>query len=318
MAIQIEQMLSAARSFIASNDQDAAIEKLQAVVKHDENCLEAQELLGSLALQQRDFVTATNAFERVTQSQRGSFDAWRNFGIALMHTNRHRESLDAFRKGLRINSQSSELYYYSGVVYELMSELDMARSAYREAIRLNPGFALVHCRLATIAFKRKMYSEAIRGFRRVLEIDPSMAAAIDGLREAESAARKSQAEDPFGRLVDTSQLRKRRADDGEIALSPEERESDRADIRRNMKTLIHSASEYQQFLETEVVTTLRDVARGIASQNRGEVMEVLAAWEKFREVARQLAQIHRSHETSINRLDAHESVILSRIVKPAP
>jgi tetratricopeptide (TPR) repeat protein len=69
----------------------------------------------------------------------------------LANAGRYNESISIIDKAISIEPANPMAYYILGYSYEKIGESTMAKSAYKEALRLNPGWLLPHKRLMGLA-----------------------------------------------------------------------------------------------------------------------------------------------------------------------
>lgn len=74
----------------------------------------------------------------------------------------------------------AEAHHVYGIALQGVGELDAARDAFARAVRLNPYHYAAQANLGHIAVEREQYADALRHYRRALEIHPG----LHDLREA--------------------------------------------------------------------------------------------------------------------------------------
>jgi Tfp pilus assembly protein PilF len=75
-----------------------------------------------------------------------------------------------------------------GIIHETRKQYDAAEKAYREALKINPDFALAANNLGFVYFKRGKPVEAARWFDKAIEMDGSRALAYLNLGDAQLQA----------------------------------------------------------------------------------------------------------------------------------
>lgn len=112
---------------------------------------------------------------RWTRSETDNPIAWAGLGHAYIKLESPTEAVDAYREAIRIFPGYSWTWYNLGVVYEKLSSPSDAIEAYSKAVRINPQFAEAWKNLA-IAYdltgNRDAAMDALKELRRH---DPAMA-----------------------------------------------------------------------------------------------------------------------------------------------
>ena len=79
---------------------------------------------------------------------------------------------------------SATAYYNLGFAYRHLNNLPSAKTAYREALRLDPNSADAHHNLAGVYFELRDLTLAITHYQKALELRPNFPRAAEGLRKA--------------------------------------------------------------------------------------------------------------------------------------
>jgi tetratricopeptide (TPR) repeat protein len=104
-------------------------------------------------------------------------------------------ALGEFREFVRIDPSCEEGHHWLGSALEQLGEIDEAMAAYREAIRLASEDARPRVALGNCFMRKGRYAEAIKMFRRVLELRPRYTEADVRLFLAEALAKNGQTKD---------------------------------------------------------------------------------------------------------------------------
>lgn len=110
------------------------------------------------------------------------------YGIALASAGKNDQAIDVLTRARKIIDWDPELWNYLGVAYWNKGDLDRAVEAYRYALDLDPGYAVVLANLGTVetslAMKKKdngLLAEAREHFQKALEHDERSVSAYNGL-----------------------------------------------------------------------------------------------------------------------------------------
>src|SRR5205085_1547259 len=83
-------------------------------------------------------------------------------GLEMMRRGLIHEALEEFRRGLRSNPDSAEIYYNMGVAHDYLSETKRAAECYERAVRLAPDFVEAYCGLGAAYSRLGKGLEAIK------------------------------------------------------------------------------------------------------------------------------------------------------------
>jgi tetratricopeptide (TPR) repeat protein len=100
------------------------------------------------------------------------------------------EAVADFREAIRLNPGFAENHYNLGNALQKMGRPEEAEASYREALRLRPDFAEAHSNLGNALQKMGRLDDAIAAYRNALRLEPEMAEAHNNLGVAYRAARR--------------------------------------------------------------------------------------------------------------------------------
>ncbi len=115
----------------------------------------------------------------------GNWLAWNNLGMSRLERGELGGAMTAFESAARIKPDYADAWYNAGVALWRQGDHSRAGAAYTEALRLDPenADAWVNLGLTHQAFRQG--AEAIRCFRRALEVRPADPIALEALRRLE-------------------------------------------------------------------------------------------------------------------------------------
>jgi tetratricopeptide (TPR) repeat protein len=116
-----------------------------------------------------------------TQAEPYNGLAWYNLGDAYGNLGRHRETIAAYRKALRLKPDETYIWNNLGAQYGKMGRYHDAIAAYKEALRLKPDDVLVWYNLAGNYGELGRHHEAIAAYKEALRLKPDFAWAWDNL-----------------------------------------------------------------------------------------------------------------------------------------
>jgi tetratricopeptide (TPR) repeat protein len=90
-------------------------------------------------------------------------------GDIYMARKMYREAIDTFRTG---PAKDPILMNKTGIAYHQLAELDQARKAYEQALRIKPDYVEAMNNLGTVYYSKKSYRRAISWYNKALKLAP--------------------------------------------------------------------------------------------------------------------------------------------------
>ena len=166
---------------------DEAIKELQAVLSIVPYYSHADELLGTIWLQTKDYERARKQFGHLLSVDPQDYTAHYNLGVLATLEGKWDEAEQHLRSALLIDPNSAEANNTLGSLHLQLGDPEMARQAFLKTIGLDPKMAGAHYNLGLVLSKQNKQDEAAAAFRRALTLDPQLSAArkaLDGLERA--------------------------------------------------------------------------------------------------------------------------------------
>jgi tetratricopeptide (TPR) repeat protein len=107
-----------------------------------------------------------------TDDYKKTSEYWFNLGIAYVDSRMFSKSIEAYKQAIRIKPGFAVAYNNLGVNYEVLGMKKEAIEAYKQAIRIKPDFAGAHDNLGAAYANSGMYKEAIEAFKQAIRIKP--------------------------------------------------------------------------------------------------------------------------------------------------
>jgi tetratricopeptide (TPR) repeat protein len=159
-------------SCVALHQLDEAVKELQAALAISPNYANAEDLLGTVYVQKRDFEQAQSHFRHVLTVDPNDFYAHYNLGALAAVQKQWDQAEDHLQAALKVDPDDPETHNTLGGVYLERGDLSQASREFGEAIRLNPKFAVAHYNMGLVMEKQRKESQAAQEFRRALAADP--------------------------------------------------------------------------------------------------------------------------------------------------
>lgn len=177
-------------SYSKLNRLDDAIKELQAALAAastsgralEQVTAPAEELLGTIWLQRKDYERARLHFEQLLKIAPSSFVAHYNLAWLATREERLDEGVRHLHAALQADPQNAAAHNALGGLYLRQGDLDEAKARFSEAIRLEPKLAWAHYNLGLVLSQKGSRDAAARQFRQALAVEPRFRPARDALK----------------------------------------------------------------------------------------------------------------------------------------
>ena len=150
---------------------------------------------GADALAAGDLPTAEARFALALEYHPRFVEALTNLGLVEMQRGNLARARLLMERARRINADLAQPHHALGVLAERERRPDVAAEHYRDALKVNPGFAPSRANLGRILFAARMYDDAREQFLRLVEVEPTNLAGHTGLAETLLMLGRSQESD---------------------------------------------------------------------------------------------------------------------------
>lgn len=310
-AVDIETICTKAKQCFRRGEKEHAIDLFNQAFEIDPNNLEAHQGIATAYFVSKQYQEAAEHFKRASHIDPRQGKTLINLGAVYNRLGDYQKAIEVLRSGLRKERNSSEGYYNMGYAQRKLGQPGMAVSAYREAIRLDPKMIDAHQNLANIYLGMGNYQQAKTEFRNALKMDPDFERAKAGLKKCErTEAESKNANNPFGKLVESQGVQVQEAPRLGRTLSEEERAEDRKTVHSLAHGMEQSAKEFLSFFQDSFEPALVTIKR--ATIEAADDPEALReAHETFREMIRLNGEYRRNFKTMLEDLREHEDAITS-------
>ncbi|MBX2851724.1 MAG: tetratricopeptide repeat protein [Phycisphaeraceae bacterium] len=144
---------------------------------------DANRDLASAYLQEGKPGLALSYAKRATELDNDSFGAWANLGFIYSRTERFSDAIDAFRSASELAGSDDDIQpVLVGLAdaHIRLGNYTRATNTLNTIIATNPT-STAHERLGVCLFKQRMYEDALREFKKAVELDGNDTAALNGL-----------------------------------------------------------------------------------------------------------------------------------------
>jgi Flp pilus assembly protein TadD len=130
------------------------------------------ELLGECQLQLNDTHGARNSFERSTELDASSAQAWQNFGRASLQAGDFKRAEFALRRAIGVNPSVSETHLLMGYVRVKQVKWTEALASFRKAAELAPSDTTPICMIGYVYEKMGRTEKAMQYYAQALKVKP--------------------------------------------------------------------------------------------------------------------------------------------------
>jgi len=110
-------------------------------------------------------------------------------GEVLGKLGRRNEAVSAYREAIRLKPGYWEAHYRLAEQLGQQGSIEEAAREFREVIKFNPGYVRAHLNLGVALAKMGRPGEALKSFDTALQLDPQNALALQFKQNAEAALR---------------------------------------------------------------------------------------------------------------------------------
>ncbi len=149
---------------------------------------------GKALLAQNKYAEAIPFFERATQRDPASFDAWANLGYLYSEVARWQESLTACDRALALDEKQAWVSNNKGYALNGLNRYDEALVARERALALDPNYAAVWGNKGNALYGLNHYPEAVAAYDRAIAIEPTALRWNNKARALRELGRTAEAE----------------------------------------------------------------------------------------------------------------------------
>jgi tetratricopeptide (TPR) repeat protein len=148
---------------------------------------------GAEALAQGDLETADARLSLALEYSPRFVEALVNQGLVELQRGNFERARELITRARRLNPDVAQPHHALGVLSERQARPDEASRHYYDALAVDPGFAPSRANLARLLFDAGMLDEALVQFKRLAEVAPDSAEALQG--QAETLLRLGRVEE---------------------------------------------------------------------------------------------------------------------------
>jgi tetratricopeptide (TPR) repeat protein len=139
------------------------------------------QAMAEVHLLKRDFPAALELYETLTQEAPDSPKLWNERAVVLHQSGRAADAQVAYRQAVEVDPNYALAWNNLGVSLAHQGDTDEAIEAFRTALQLRAGFTEARLNLALLLFHLRRFQLALEAYRQVLADEPANAAAWNGV-----------------------------------------------------------------------------------------------------------------------------------------
>jgi Flp pilus assembly protein TadD len=147
-----------------------AIQAYQKVIELDSTYVEAYNNLGIAYQAIGDVDRAFGAYQKSIEINPQYEKGYNNLGILLYLKGRNEEAIEAFQKALAINSANIESHINLGVLFKKQEQWNKAVESYQKALHINPLHKEIHYNIALLYERLDNIDMAIAHYREFIRL----------------------------------------------------------------------------------------------------------------------------------------------------
>ena len=144
----------------------------QQVVKWQPDRLDAWQLLGRIAFEQKQYTKATERIEWAIELNPDYPDAHNNLGNVLRIQGKLEEAISSYRHALKLKPSYYQAHNNLGLTFQEQGKVAEAIASYEHALQLNPDYPDAHYNLGNALKEHGKLDEAIAPYQCALRLKP--------------------------------------------------------------------------------------------------------------------------------------------------
>jgi len=178
------RVMAQAAEYYQGGNALGAVAACESILAEEPDHAHANQLLGIIAIQQKNFEKAVAYLTRATTAMPEDAVMLTHLGTALSYADKLAAAMDTFKAALQIDPELVDAWNNLAGLSVRMDDPASAISYYQRALAVNERVAAVHANLANTLLAVGRVEEAITHYHRALSIRPRFPEAEYGLAQA--------------------------------------------------------------------------------------------------------------------------------------
>ena len=172
----------------AKKDWDGLLRFALALTRRDPGGSDGGVLAGYAWMRLRDYPKAVASLSQVVQQNPEDVSAWNLLGESQRQSGQPGQAVRTLERASIVGRTSYVTFFFLGEAYRDARRLDQAVSAYREAVRLEPGFARGWFELGVASVRMGNQEDLAAALESLQKLDKALAEELR--KQAEANAKK--------------------------------------------------------------------------------------------------------------------------------
>ena len=301
-----EKQKQGAMQLIKQGQFEEAMNVLEAIISEQGAQIDLLDLKGMCSFRLGHYEQAAACYAQSAELDPKNATPLTNLGAVYNRMKRPEQALEVLRKAIHRDKKKVDAYYNMGIAHRQAGDSALAISAYKEAIKINPQFERAHLNIANVYLDQKNTAMATTHYQTALTINPNLDSAKRGLKKTkELELEKREQNNPFGRLVDPSQLAHKKTASAIKSMTEAERDKDRKEVIRLVKGIRNAARHVSEEIREKMEPALLALTRAVIDvEQRPELIS--ETHDAFQEELPRFEEGQRYLKRSILELRGHE------------
>jgi tetratricopeptide (TPR) repeat protein len=305
---EADSICDQAKTLLKERKYEEARGLYEQALEKDPRNIPAHEGIAAAAFVLKDFDSAATHYKKLSMLDVRRAEPLINLGAVYNRMGDFATAARTLRQAISKDRKSAAAYYNLGIAYKGQNQQSLAISAYKEAIRLDPTMAESHQNLGNVYFDMGNFQSAILHHEKALELNPKFEKARKGLEKARFAQDEAKrTQNPFGRLVDESEVSGRQQVAAYRELSAQERFEDRQALHQMAKEAEQLAVAVKTQIREELSPAILRLQQTSAQQD--DARSLYREAEQITRIAGRFCAVADAMRTKTEAIRQHEKVV---------
>jgi len=170
----LEEKIQLLREKFLSQEFEAVIHSAKKLLNTNPGSYEIHNIIGAVYMAQKEFHKAEIEYKKVTDLAPSFANGFNNLGLSLMKQSRTRDSINCFKKTIKLDIENFDGYFNLGVAYSALEQFENALRYCNIALSLKPNDYRVIVNIANIRKMQNSFQEAYENYKKASLIEPKL------------------------------------------------------------------------------------------------------------------------------------------------
>ncbi len=193
--------LTLGRIYKALGDKDAALQQLQKAVALQPKSYLAHSLLGEALVDKGMWNEALDETRAAIDLRPNYWRSYTSLGFALYRMGKYDQAAEAYTRVTSLQPDNAQGFQMLGATLHASGKPQQALEAYTKAVSIRPD-SRSFANIGTLQFEREAFEEAVKAYRRAIELEPGRALLHHNLGDAyERAGQAAKAKEAWNTAI---------------------------------------------------------------------------------------------------------------------